>query len=99
MLAVLSIVLGPFCLLLRGHEASRIEQLLYVLSIFPLGLFALQVRYWEGKRIISAEPDAGNRQQQLGEWHREHHALLLYWVLGMIVTICLYGWIIFIWKQ
>jgi hypothetical protein len=96
-IAVISIFIGPFCLLIRGSSASSVEKFVYIISLFPLGLIAFQVRYLLGKRALMETPDSEMRRNAIQMLTREHKQLVLFVLAGAIFVSALYVWIIFVW--
>lgn len=97
LLAVLSVTVGPFLLLTRGNSATSVEKFLYVVSLFPLGLIALQVRYLLGRRALMEAPDPQLRRKGIEMLRQEHKQLVLIVLISALMATTLYAWLIFVW--
>ena len=95
-LMVLSLTIGPLYIVLRGHSASRLEILICVVSLFPLGLLAMQVRHREQVRALLAEPDSESRGNNFARLKQEHHRIVLYGIVSAVLVSALLAWIMFV---
>ena len=92
-LMVLSITAGPLYVVLRGRDSTRIEILICIASLFPLGLLAMHVRYREQVRMLLTELDSEFRKNNLERLKREHHRIHLYGVVLAVLATALLGWV------
>ena len=96
-LAMVSVTAGPLFLVIRGSDVTQIEKLIYVVSVFPLGLLAMQVRHWERQREVLTEGNSEDLERDLKNLNREHRQILLWGVIGAVVSMSLTAWILFVW--
>ena len=88
-LVVVSVATGPFCLIVRGGSASRIEQLLYIVSLFPLGLLAIYVLYRERRSLLLHDRQSKSREDDLVCLKNEHKRIIVYGIGLAILLIVL----------
>jgi hypothetical protein len=96
-LAIFSITVGPALLLMRGDSFSPNEKFYCVVSIIPLGIIALYIRYLLEKKVLMEMQDSELRQNRLQMLSHEHRQLVLIVLVTGIAASALYAWIIFLW--
>ena len=96
-LAVLSIIAGPIVLLTKGDSLSLTGKFFCIVSVIPLGIIALQVRYLLGKKALLKMLDDELRRNELQKLSQGHRQLVLIVLTAGIAGSALYAWVIFVW--